>query len=71
VAAEIEAARNASTLDERAQHIAAADKALAADTAFIPLATPLRWSLVALRLDAWQRNSRAWHPLNHLRNDTN
>jgi oligopeptide transport system substrate-binding protein len=70
-AAEIEAARDAPDLVQRAQHIAAADKALAGDTAFIPLATPLRWSLVALRLDAWQRNSRAWHPLNHLRNDTN
>jgi peptide/nickel transport system substrate-binding protein len=71
VAAEIEAARDAPDLAQRARHIAAADKALVADTAFIPLATPLRWSLVALRLDAWQRNSRAWHPLNHLRNDTN
>lgn len=66
----VAAGRDASDLPSRAQRIAEADAALAADTAFIPLARPLRWSLVAVRLDAWQRNTRAWHPLNHLRNET-
>jgi peptide/nickel transport system substrate-binding protein len=37
------------------------------DGAYIPIAQPLRWSLVALRLQAWQENSRAWHPLTYLR----
>jgi oligopeptide transport system substrate-binding protein len=67
----IEAAREAPDALSRAQRLAEADMALAADGAFIPLARPLRWSLVSLRLRQWQGNSRAWHPLNHLRNDTN
>lgn len=63
----VEAARDAPTLTDRGQRIADADMALAADTAYIPIAQPLRWSLVALRLRAWQPNARAWHPLTHLR----
>jgi peptide/nickel transport system substrate-binding protein len=69
--AAIEAARDAPTVGERAAHIAEADAAMATDVAFIPLATPLRWSLVSLRLKQWQGNPRGWHPLNRLRNDTN
>lgn len=65
----VDAAREAPTLNERALRIADADRALADDTAFIPLATPLRWSLVAMRLTAWTGNPRAWHPLNRLRNE--
>lgn len=67
----IEAAREADSPRLRAQQIAAADALLAADVAFIPLARPFRWSLVSLRLRAWTGNPRAWHPLNHLRADTN
>uniref|UniRef100_UPI0035CA2156 ABC transporter substrate-binding protein n=1 Tax=uncultured Sphingomonas sp. TaxID=158754 RepID=UPI0035CA2156 len=67
----IEAARNAASPRLRSQQIAIADAALASDVAFIPLARPLRWSLVSIRLKAWTGNSRAWHPLNHLRSDTN
>ena len=66
-AAALEQARDAATPADRARWIAAADQALAQDVAFIPLARPLRWSLVALRLRAWQPNARAWHPLNRLR----
>lgn len=69
--AAIEGARGADSPRLRAQQIATADALLAQDVAFIPLARPLRWSLVSLRLRAWTGNSRAWHPLNHLRNDTN
>ncbi|EZP52647.1 ABC transporter substrate-binding protein [Sphingomonas sp. RIT328] len=65
------AARDAPTLAERARLIAAADAALATDTAFIPIARPLRWSAVAMRLRQWRANTRAWHPLNRLRDDTN
>ncbi|GAA0310624.1 hypothetical protein GCM10009087_20840 [Sphingomonas oligophenolica] len=68
--AALEAARDAPDATARAQHIAEADIALAADISYIPIARPLRWSLVSLRLAQWQGNSRAWHPLNHLRNDT-
>ena len=68
-AAAIEAARLAPTSAARARALAEADAALAADDSFILLGSPLRWSLVALRLRAFQGNSRAWHPLNHLRND--
>ncbi|MEG3087329.1 ABC transporter substrate-binding protein [Sphingomonas sp. PB4P5] len=69
--AAIDAARDAPDGASRAARLAEADAALAADSAYIPLARPLRWSLVALRLRQWQGNARAWHPLNHLRNDTN
>lgn len=68
--AALEAARDAPDATSRAQHIAEADVALAADISYIPIARPLRWSLVSLRLAQWQGNSRAWHPLNHLRIDT-
>ncbi len=66
----IEAGRDAPDLDARAARIADADAALTADVAYIPIAQPFRWSIVALRLQAWQGNARAWHPLNHLRNET-
>lgn len=67
----IAAARDADSMLVRSRQIAAADAALASDVAFIPLARPLRWSLVSLRLAAWTANARAWHPLNHLRNGPN
>ncbi len=67
----LEAAREAPTLAERGARIAAADAAMNEDVAFIPLARPLRWSLVSTRLSQWQANTRAWHPLNRLRADTN
>lgn len=69
--AALDAGRDAPTLAERSRHIAEADAALAADVAFVPIARPLRWSLVSMRLKAWTGNPRAWHPLNRLRSDTN
>ncbi|MHA6722708.1 ABC transporter substrate-binding protein [Sphingomonas sp. RS2018] len=71
VAALIEGARDADTLAERAQLLSAADAALAADVAFVPIARPWRWSLVAARLDAFTTNARGVHPLNHLRSPPN
>ena len=68
--AALETARLAPTAATRAQAIAAADRALDADVAFIPLARPFRWSLVARRLVQFTPNARAAHPLNHLRRDT-
>ncbi len=65
------AARDAPTMADRSRLIAVADAALNDDVAFIPIARPLRWSLVATRLRQWRINPRAWHPLNRLRDDTN
>ncbi len=65
----LQAARDAPTLPVRAQRLAEADAAMNEDVAFIVLARPLRWSLVSQRLQQWQPNVRAWHPLNHLRPD--
>ncbi|MCH4894819.1 ABC transporter substrate-binding protein [Sphingomonas sp. SFZ2018-12] len=67
----IDAARDATTTDAKRQRLAEADAALTADAAFIPIARPLRWSLVAPRLRQWQGNARGWHPLNRLRADPN
>ncbi len=67
LAAVLEAARDAPTLGERARRIAEADLALTAAHRYIPIAQPLRWSVAALRLRAFQTNPRAWHPLTHLR----
>jgi oligopeptide transport system substrate-binding protein len=67
----IEAARFAPSLDARAAALASADAELARDGGYIPIARPFRWSLVSLRLKAWQANARAWHPLNQLRRDPN
>jgi len=69
VAALIEAARDAPTLEARGLRISEAEKALTADNAYIPFSRPLRWSMVAQRLGSWEGNPRAWHPLNHLRNE--
>ncbi|MEH3104040.1 MAG: ABC transporter substrate-binding protein [Sphingomonas phyllosphaerae] len=69
--AAIDAARLADTLSQRAEAAATADRLLTQDVAFVPLARPFRWSLVALRLRQWQPNPRAWHPLNRLRTDPN
>jgi len=71
VAALIGAVRDAPDVATRARMLAQADAALAADVAFIPIARPLRWSLVAARLRAFALNARAFHPLNHLRGDPN
>ena len=65
----IEGARNAATLPERARFIAQADAALTGDYAYVPIAQPFRWSIVTSRVTGWQGNARAWHPLNHLRNE--
>lgn len=63
----LDAAREAPDLARRARRIAEADAALAADSAFIPIARPLRWSIVSQRLGGWQANPRAWHPLDQLK----
>lgn len=63
------AARDAPTLAERALRLTEADRRLTEITAFIPLASPLRWSLAEPRSSGLQVNPRATHPLNHLRRE--
>jgi peptide/nickel transport system substrate-binding protein len=61
--------RTAPDMATRGAMLAQADSALTADVAYIPIARPLRWSLVATRLRQWRPNARAFHPLNRLRPD--
>lgn len=63
----LELARSATTLAARGQHLAAADQALADSGLYLPIARPLRWSLVAPRLNMFRENARAVHPLDLLR----
>lgn len=65
------AVAEARALDIRASHLARADVALTEAVRFVPIARPLRWSLVAPRLEAWQTSPRAFHPLHHLREEPN
>jgi oligopeptide transport system substrate-binding protein len=50
----------------RANALLEADAAITKDQYFIPLATPMRWSIVAARLSGYQENVYAIHPLNRL-----
>lgn len=63
----LQAGRGASSLPERNILLAQADQALSRITPFIPIATPMRWSLVSPELTEFQENARGTHPLNHLR----
>lgn len=65
--AAIAAVMSAATLEDRSAAIAEADAAMASDQPFIPIALPLRWSLVGPQLIAWRPNAFAIHPLRHLR----
>ena len=51
---------------QRAQQVGEAEAVLAGYAPFIPLATPLRWSVASQRLTGLRANARAAHPLNHL-----
>jgi peptide/nickel transport system substrate-binding protein len=52
----LERARNAPTLAERRQQLAEADRLLAEQVPFIPLAAPVRWHLVSPRLSGFLPN---------------
>ncbi len=65
--AAIAAAMSATTLEDRSAAIAEADAAIASEQPFIPIALPLRWSLVSPQMIAWRPNAFAIHPLRHLR----
>jgi len=63
----LNAAREAESLVERGTQLALADRAIADSGLWIPIARPLRWSLVSPRLNLFRENARAWHPLHLLR----
>jgi oligopeptide transport system substrate-binding protein len=57
----------AATPAERSDGIAEADAELASAQTFIPIALPLRWSLVSPQLTGWRPSAFAIHPLRRLR----
>ena len=64
--AALEAARTAQTQDTRRGFLVGADTNLAALAPFIPLASPVRWSLVSQRLTGFRPNLFARHPVGTL-----
>lgn len=67
--AALAAARTAPTLAIRSAKLAEADAAYLVNMPFIPLASPVRWSLVRPRLEGFRTNVRAMHPLYRLLKD--
>lgn len=65
----IKAAFTAANIAERESAIAEADAALATTQPYIPIALPLRWSLVGPQLTGWRATAFAVHSLRHLRAD--
>ncbi|WP_305097367.1 ABC transporter substrate-binding protein [Croceibacterium aestuarii] len=61
--AEVVAALTAETAEERGAALARAEAKLTAIDAYIPLAMPLRWSLVRGDVTGYTANQWAWHPL--------
>jgi peptide/nickel transport system substrate-binding protein len=57
--------------EDRAAFFAEADQVIAKDQLFIPIARPLRWSLVTPNLGGFAENARAIHPLNRLASTRN
>jgi oligopeptide transport system substrate-binding protein len=68
---QMQAASLASTPEDRAARIAAAEALIQAHNGYIPLGAPVRWSLATRRLTGFQSSPRARHPLNHLFRSTN
>jgi len=62
----LQAVRASTSLFERGTQLAVADKAIAESGFYVPLARPLRWSLVSPRLNLFRENARAYHPLDRL-----
>jgi peptide/nickel transport system substrate-binding protein/oligopeptide transport system substrate-binding protein len=61
-----EARRAGTDLATRAAAITAAESALMADPAFIPLLRPVRWALVASGVSGFETNASARHPLGRM-----
>ncbi len=65
--AALSAVQTAQTVTERTDSLAEADARLAERQAFIPIALPLRWSLVSPNLKGFRTNAFALHSLQRLR----
>lgn len=65
--AALNAVASAITQEGRAAAIAEADASFASNQPYIPIALPLRWSLVGPQLTGWRASAFAIHPLRHLR----
>jgi ABC-type oligopeptide transport system substrate-binding subunit len=61
-----EAAAAGTDLAARAAAVSAAETALMADPAFIPLLRPVRWALVANDLTGFEANALGRHPLGRI-----
>lgn len=62
-------ARRAPTREERIRLWGEAERELIATRNFIPIANPVRWSLVRDGLLGFVQNPRGWHPLQYLGRD--
>ena len=62
----MDSARTATVADQRAAFIRDASRSLEEETLFIPLAAPVRWSLVGPRIEGFAENIVARHPLTGL-----
>lgn len=65
--AALSAIASAAKSSDRSAAIAEADAAFASNQPYIPIALPLRWSLVGPQLTGWRASGFATHPLRHLR----
>ena len=65
----LDQARNALTREERIRLWGEAERALMSNRNFIPIANPVRWSLVRNGLLGFAQNPRGWHPLHYLGRD--
>ncbi|MBB4641968.1 ABC transporter substrate-binding protein [Rhizorhapis suberifaciens] len=59
-------AQQAQNIDEAVRKLGETETMMMAHGGYIPLAAPVRWSLVSRRLRGFQPSSRGQHPLNHL-----
>ena len=59
-------ARAATIADQRAAFIREASRLLDEESLFLPLAAPVRWSLVGARIQGFAENIVARHPLTGL-----
>lgn len=62
----LDEARKASAREDRIRLWGAAERELMATRNFVPIANPLRWSLVRNGLLGFAQNPRGWHPLQYL-----
>lgn len=65
----LDEARIAPTREERIRLWGEAERELIATRNFIPIANPVRWSLVRNGLLGYAQNPRGWHPLQYLGRD--